>query len=60
MAHDRRRPRPHQTTRFRSPNGEFSQRTELTTQQRDPLNTLRVPEPPRFGEIAPKRPQRAV
>ena len=46
--------------RFRSPDGEFSQRTELTTQQRDLLNTLRVPEPPRFGEIAPQRSQQAA
>ncbi|GAC1551483.1 MAG: IS1634 family transposase [Myxococcales bacterium] len=46
--------------RFRSPDGEFSQRTELTTDQRDLLKTLGVPEPPRFGEITPKRPQQAA
>ena len=37
--------------RFRSPDGEFTQRTELTTDQRQLLNKLGVPEPPRFGDI---------
>ena len=41
--------------RFRSPDGEFTQRTELTTNQRDLLKTLGVPEPPRFGDITPTR-----
>jgi hypothetical protein len=39
--------------RFRSPDGEFTQRTELTADQRDLLKTLGVPEPPRFGHITP-------
>ena len=39
--------------RFRSPDGEFAQRTELTTDQRQLLKTLGVPEPPRFGHITP-------
>ena len=39
--------------RFRSPDGEFTQRTELTTDQRQLLKTLGVPEPPRFGHIIP-------
>jgi hypothetical protein len=38
---------------FRSPDGEFTQRTELTTEQRQLLNTLGVPEPPRFAQITP-------
>jgi hypothetical protein len=38
--------------RFRSPDGEFTQRTELTTEQRDLLRRLSVPEPPRFGHIS--------
>jgi Transposase DDE domain len=37
--------------RFRSPDGEFNQRTELTTDQQRLLHTLGVPEPPRFAEI---------
>lgn len=44
--------------RFRSPDGEFTQRTELTTDQR--LNALGVPAPPRFGQITPAHPQRAT
>ena len=39
--------------RFRSPDGEFTQRTELTADQRHLLNALGVPEPPRFGHITP-------
>jgi len=40
--------------RFRSPNkGEFTQRTELTADQRQLLSTLGVSEPPRFGQITP-------
>ena len=39
--------------RFRSPDGEFTQRTELTADQRQLLNKLGVPEPPRFGHITP-------
>jgi Transposase DDE domain len=39
--------------RFRSPDGEFTQRTELTSDQRQLLNALGVPEPPRFGDITP-------
>jgi transposase len=39
--------------RFRSPDGEFTQRTELTHQQRDLLKRLGAPEPPRFGDISP-------
>jgi hypothetical protein len=46
--------------RFRSPDGEFTQRTELTADQRQLLKALGVPEPPRFGHITPKRPQRAA
>ncbi len=38
---------------FRSPDGEFTQRTELSAQQRQLLKTLGVPEPPRFGQITP-------
>jgi hypothetical protein len=39
--------------RFRSPDGEFTQRTELSDHQRDLLKALGVPEPPRFGDITP-------
>ena len=46
--------------RFRSPDGEFTQRTELTADQRQLLNALGVPEPPRFGHVTPTRPQRAA
>jgi len=46
--------------RFRSPDGEFTQRTELTTGQRDLLHTLGVPEPPRFGDITPAPTRRAA
>jgi hypothetical protein len=46
--------------RFRSPDGEFTQRTELTADQRRLLTALGVPEPPRFGDITPTRPQRAA
>jgi hypothetical protein len=38
---------------FRSPDGEFTQRTELTANQRHLLGLLGVPEPPRFGHITP-------
>jgi hypothetical protein len=38
---------------FRAPDGEFTQRTELTTDQRHLLKALGVPEPPRFGHITP-------
>ena len=37
--------------RFRSPDGEFSQRTELTTDQQHLLHTLGVPQPPRLAQI---------
>ena len=43
--------------RFRSPDGEFTQRTELTDHQRHLLNALGVPEPPRFGDITPAPPK---
>jgi hypothetical protein len=43
--------------RFRSPDGEFTQRTELTQDQRQLLKTLGVPEPPRFGHITPAPPK---
>ena len=46
--------------RFRSPDGEFTQRTELTRDQRDLLKALGVPEPPRFGDITPATTQRAA
>jgi hypothetical protein len=46
--------------RFRSPDGEFTQRTELTTDQHQLLKALGVPEPPRFGHITPTPPQRAA
>ncbi len=36
---------------FRSADGEFTQRTELTADQRHLLKLLGVPEPPRFGHI---------
>jgi len=39
--------------RFRSPDGEFTQRTELSTEQQRLLKALGVPEPPRFGQITP-------
>jgi hypothetical protein len=39
--------------RFRSPDGEFTQRTELTTEHRQLLKTLGVGEPPRFGHLTP-------
>ena len=45
--------------RFRSPEGEFTQRTELTADQRHLLTALGVPEPPRFGDIT-TRSQRAA
>ena len=38
---------------FRSTAGEFTQRTELTGDQRALLKALGVPEPPRFGQITP-------
>lgn len=38
---------------FRSPDGEFTQRTELSAELRQLLKTLGVPEPPRFGQIIP-------
>jgi transposase len=38
---------------FRSHDGEFTQTTELTTDQRDLHRTLEIPEPPRFGRITP-------
>jgi len=40
--------------RFRSADGEFTQRTELTADQRQLLKALRVPEPRRFGQITPR------
>jgi Transposase DDE domain len=46
--------------RFRSPDGEFTQRTELTDHQRHLLKALGVPEPPRFGHITATRPNRAA
>ncbi|HEX9373391.1 MAG TPA: transposase [Roseiflexaceae bacterium] len=46
--------------RFRSPDGEFTQRTELTADQRQLLGALGVPEPPRLGDITPTHPQRAA
>jgi hypothetical protein len=46
--------------RFRSPDGEFTQRTELTADQRHLLKALGVPEPPRFGHITATRPNRAA
>jgi len=38
---------------FRSNEGDFTQTSELTLRQRDLHNALGVPEPPRFGRIAP-------
>lgn len=38
---------------FRSTDGEFTQTSELTATQRQLINTLGVPEPPRFGRIDP-------
>jgi hypothetical protein len=38
---------------FRSRDGEFTQTTELTTDQRDLHRALEIPEPPRFGRITP-------
>jgi len=38
---------------FRSPDGEFTQRTELSAELRQLHKTLGVPEPPRFGQITP-------
>src|SRR5215216_284644 len=38
---------------FRNRDGEFTQTTELTTDQRDLHRTLEIPEPPRFGRITP-------
>jgi len=38
---------------FRSHDGEFTQTTELTARQRELHTQLDVPEPPRFGRIAP-------
>jgi hypothetical protein len=38
---------------FRSRDGEFTQTTKLTTDQRDLHRTLEIPEPPRFGRITP-------
>jgi hypothetical protein len=46
--------------RFRSPDGEFTQRTELSDHQRHLLKALGVPEPPRFGHITATRPNRAA
>jgi len=40
--------------RFRSSEGEFTQRSELSVDQRQLLKALRVPEPRRFGEITPR------
>ena len=45
---------------FRSPDGEFTQRTELTADQRHLLKLLGVPDPPRFGHITPTRSQDAA
>jgi hypothetical protein len=38
---------------FRNRDGEFTQTTELTTDQRDLHKALEIPEPPRFGHITP-------
>jgi len=46
--------------RFRSPDGEFTQRTELTADQRQLLKALGVPDPPRFAHITPAAPHRAA
>ncbi|MGH2872257.1 MAG: IS1634 family transposase [Solirubrobacteraceae bacterium] len=45
---------------FRSPEGEFTQRTELTAEQRQLLKTLGIPEPPRFGQITPRQSRQAA
>jgi hypothetical protein len=45
---------------FRSPDGEFTQRTELSTEQQRLLKALGVPEPPRFGQITPPATPRQV
>jgi len=45
---------------FRSPAGEFTQRTELSAEQRQLLKTLGVPEPPRFGQITPAASRQAA
>ena len=42
-----------QLGRFRSTDGDFEQRTELTAEQRALLANLGVPEPPRLGHITP-------
>jgi transposase len=44
---------------FQSTDGEFTQTSELTTSQRALHNALGVPEPPRFGRIAPAATQAA-
>jgi transposase len=44
---------------FRSPDGEFTQTSELTLRQRELHTALGVPEPPRFGRITPATAQRA-
>ena len=41
---------------FRSRDGEFTQTTELTNEQRDLHRALQIAEPPRFGGITPARP----
>ena len=38
---------------FRSPDGEFTQTSELTAPQRELHAQLGIPEPPRFGRITP-------
>jgi transposase len=38
---------------FHSPDGDFTQTTELTQRQQDLLRALQVPEPPRYGRITP-------
>ncbi len=38
---------------FRSPDGEFTQTTELTAAQQALHHQLQIPEPPRFGRITP-------
>ena len=38
---------------FRSPDGEFTQTSELTPRQRELHTALGIPEPPRFGRITP-------
>ena len=44
---------PIQLGSFTSRDGSFQQRTELTTDQRDLLSALAVPEPPHLGLISP-------